>query len=157
MRQTDLGDASAFELRFQHLDVDLTGLTDFQRMLRHELDANIRPSVEEINKDHGVGVQFGARIAGAGIQGARERYHSALVASTQNLTSYARRAEVLIDAIETLTTRYRDSDLSAEIILTEITRARQATFMPAEHTATAGYVPPSLASLDLNPEIGPRS
>ena len=78
-----------------HVDVDLTKLRDFRTLLQRELDANMRPAVARIHRDHGAGVTFGARIPGVGVQAARTKYHDALSAATLNLASYIRTSELM--------------------------------------------------------------
>jgi hypothetical protein len=132
------GELPYVDLNLTHVDVDLTGLADFRRLLQHELESNMRPAVSDIYANHGAGVAFGARIVGAGVQDARQRYHEALVISTQNLAAYMQTSEVLIAAIEHVTNTYRDSDLTASAITEAINKAAAAQ-APARARATTQW------------------
>lgn len=123
------------DLNLTHVEVDLSGLTDFRTLLQRELDANMRPSVAGIYANHGAGVLFGTRIVGDGMKAARDRYHEALVASTENLAHYVRTSELLIAAIEHVTATYRQSDLSAAAIADAINKAAAAQAVAAQTPA----------------------
>jgi hypothetical protein len=109
-------DAEALELTPLHLapiDVNVDSLKEFRSFLARELDTNLRPAAEGIKYDHGTGVHFGIGNAGLQVQAARKRYAHALQASYENLAEYIAIAEILINAIHTVTQQYSEADLSA--------------------------------------------
>jgi hypothetical protein len=96
------------------IDVDVDGLKDFRSFLIRELDTNLKPGAQGITNDHGMGAQFGIDNAGAQVQAARKRYAETLQISLNNLAQYVSTAEILIEAIQTVATKYTDADLSAQ-------------------------------------------
>jgi hypothetical protein len=100
-------------MQLTHIDVDVDGLKDFRSFLVRELDANLKPGAQGISNDHGGGAHFGIGNAGVQVQAARKRYADALQASIDNLTQYVAAAEIFIEAIQTVTAKYTEADLSS--------------------------------------------
>jgi hypothetical protein len=102
--------APAVPLNLANIEIDLDGLTAFTKLMRDELEANLRPNAERINADHCCGVGFGASHAGGTMQAARDRYYTCLRQATAVLTAYVEASEYLVRAASKVSERYRDAD-----------------------------------------------
>ncbi|HEX6871374.1 MAG TPA: hypothetical protein VF163_09785, partial [Micromonosporaceae bacterium] len=125
------------ELNLKHVEVDISGLDDFRTLLGRELDANLRPAVADINRDHSLGVGFGARLAGGRIQAARRKYYESLTSSVANLSAYVTAAEILTDAIRRVTSRYHDTDMASAAGAARINAELSAAFLHAQKAQLA--------------------
>jgi len=120
------------ELKLTHVEVDVDGLTDFRSLLGRELDTNLKPGVQGITHDHSMGVGFGLRNVGNQVQAARRTYHESLRTSTANLAEYVETAEILIDAIHRVATKYGETDLSSAANSARVTAELAAAFNDAQ-------------------------
>lgn len=121
------------DLDLAHVVVNVDSLDDFRALLGRELDANLRPGAESVNRDHALGVGFGARNAGARVQVARQLYHASLATSMANLAAYVTAAETMIDAIRRVSQSYREADAGAARANEELA----AAFRAAQQTHVA--------------------
>jgi hypothetical protein len=121
------------------IQVDVDGLAAFRSMLHLELERNLRPGAQRIINDQMGGYGFGVNSASASVSYAQDVYLDALSASTNNLTMYIRIAQVLIDEIHDVVTRYGEADLSADDLVTRVgtrlSAANQAAQAPQPYTA----------------------
>ena len=95
------------------IEVDIESLGAFREMLLRELRLNLEPGSARVVRDHSMGPQFGHRNPGPRVGAAQDRYHRALLASTMNLREYIRTADILIEVIHTVMSRYSSADLAA--------------------------------------------
>jgi hypothetical protein len=124
MRTEEDGDSlAAAPLNITHVEVDVDGLDDFRTLLSRELDANLRPGADGVQHDYALGVGFGARNPGDGVQAAAGKYRDCLQGSMANLAAYIDAAEILVDAIGRVSTKYRDTDAASARINEELAAA----------------------------------
>jgi hypothetical protein len=96
-----------------HVEVDVDGIADFRALLGRELDTNLRPAVAGIHADQAVGVGFGHAMPGKQIEAAQASYRAVLQGSTKILATYIAVAEELNAAMQRISERYRDADLTS--------------------------------------------
>jgi hypothetical protein len=113
-------------LNINHVEVDVEGLTDFRNLLDRELETNLRPAATGIQADHMLGVGFGRANPSTQMRAAQEKYRQVLQDSVETLAKYVAVSENLIEAITSISTRYRDADLTASALATELNAAIDA-------------------------------
>jgi len=110
-------------LDITHVEVDVEGLTDFRNLLDHELEENLRPAATGIQADHMLGVGFGRANPSPKMRSAQEEYRKVLQDSIETLAKYVAISENLVAAITRVSVLYRDADLTASAMATELNAA----------------------------------
>jgi hypothetical protein len=98
--------------------VDVDGLGTMRGLLGRELDANLRPGQHRICSDHDRGVGFAPATRSGQVDQTQYDYSLALAAATDNLRTYVKFVQVLIDAIHTVVQRYGNTEASSEQMMT---------------------------------------
>jgi len=114
------GGAEPFTVDLRAIEVDLQGLDDFARLLREEVDANLRPYSDQIIGEHRGGVGFGLWSASNPLHDTRRDYHDCLTSAVQGLRSYIDASEVLLSAIDKVATHYRHTDAMSSAQAAEV-------------------------------------
>ena len=124
MGQTDhqlpVDDASA---QLVGIRVDVDDLASFASLLNRELTLNLGPAARKVIGEHLHGPGFGWNTVSEQVATTHSAYAYALQVSCHNMSEYIRRAEALIDCMTQAMHRYRDSDFTADDVVTAISNS----------------------------------
>ena len=95
-------------------------MDDFARLLREEVDANLRPYSAQIIAEHRGGVGFGLSSASLPMYDTRREYSDCLASAVDGLRSYIEASDVLHAAIDKVATQYRSADAMSSAQAAEI-------------------------------------
>jgi hypothetical protein len=123
------------------IKVDIDGLADFAKELRHEVEANLQPYLAALIRDYMLGAGFGYGVDSPNVAACRMYYHSCLAGTIKQLNAFAWAGAVLADTAELIATQYRNADelthSTVEALNTAIGAAVQNNPLPTANTDTS--------------------
>ncbi len=103
--------------------VDLSGLSEFARELRHEVEINLRPFLVDLIQSYSLGVNVGNGMGTPNMLAARRQYQACLTAMIDQLNTIAQAGTVLANAAVSVGDRYRGVDALSSITVDVVDQA----------------------------------
>lgn len=119
------------------LQVDLNGIDDFVAALRKEVEENLSPSIDRLQKTYEMGVCFGPASGTPNMNAAKKVYDECLTRIRALLNGYVTAGQVLAAAAEQVAKQYRDTDAMAAASTHVVSNALSMQIQMAQQGASA--------------------